>query len=526
MEFIQFVRDHARRMFAWSIATLLTLFPAVFFPHSVDLSVFLRVAHSLQSGGILYHDAVDIKPPLLYDIIRGIFAFSGDSETAYHAADTLLLFVALLVSCYLLFKITNNPTVSIMSTWIMAFSFVSVGATFVSQAEVFALLPVLLIIERQLRDQDHNSLKNGLFIGVLTAILVGLKLTLASTLVVIAICDLNERGTRREFPLTKWMGIAVGVLAASVVIWRTLMDARSLEGFRNLLQFMQGYASSPALDGAFVASMWKSVVILFFDRYSIAFALLAGTGFSLLLYGNNHERRVLRILTLTTCVFVITVILERKFFPYHFLRVVIPLAVFSAYGVDTVRRTVREVWTRKQERVLIVAVLGILVVWSPIARFITFIKPTYTKLAHPEKFDSLYQRKEVLGLYRAEEQTVCDSILRNRKVGDHTLFASINSPRMALVTNDGDWSFAAASQFALSDFAPTVWKLRYADEMRRARWLVVGTNDSNQYFNSPTTTSLRIMEEREPFRSVFIKEYRRCWATDHFMVFERSTAPN
>jgi hypothetical protein len=166
-----------------------------------------------------------------------------------------------------------------------------------------------------------------------------------------------------------------------------------------------------------------------------------------------------------------------------------------------------------------------MLVWSPVARFTSIAIPAVTWVVRATSNSAQDQPRVSPNLYRREESMINDSIRMYSMSGDHASVAAMNASRLALILGEYGTSFAAGSQFAMADYAPLVWQQRYADEMRRARWLVVGTNDSIEFFNRPPTNSMSIVSGREPFRSAFAAFAKR-WQTEHFIVYERSSVVN
>ena len=519
--FIEFVRGHGKLVARWFVAMVVTLFPVTMFPHSGDVSIFLRVADALRSGLVLYKDIVDIKPPLVYDLASFLLYVSGGDEVAIHVADALLILVSLFIAGYLLVPVFRSAERAFLSTWLMAVTYVSIGYVTVIQAEALSIVPMVILIVAQLRNDNLRHFSRGVWIGSMLAVLIGLKLSLGAVVLVLAISDVSEHRTDVAVLLKKWTGVLTGFLVVSAVIWRSLLSPGALDGFGNLLTFMGAYASEPVVDASWFREAWKSVVRLVFDHYSVAFAVFAIVGAGRMLSGDKHERRVLRLVTFLFVVLMGTMMIERKFFTYHFVRASVPLSIVATVGAVELFAWLRRMWSERRERLVVSVAIAVLLVWSPLFRIMGHAGQTVSGLTNRSRYDSLIQRRNVLGMYRAEEQSVADSILRYRASDDNVVVAAIHSPRIALLLGKASHSFAAASQFALADYAPDEWRRRYADEMHRSSWIVAGVNDSSMMFNTKTKTSLEIIEKSEPFRSVVKEQFRPRWQFEHYVVYER-----
>lgn len=520
-----FIRENRRALLLWGCVVVLTIFPAVFFPHSFDLAVFLRVVSSLQSGGVLYHDIVEIKPPLVYDVVRLFSALGGTSEVGFHLVDSLYLLLALFVSVYLLYIATKNITVALLSTWFMALTYVSNGFAVVVQSESLALLPFVLFVYVVLRDQERVGITYGFVIGAIVAVLTGLKLTLGAAVLVVAVLDISERLNAGNRYARKWLGVISGMVCVSLIVWRTLLNPLSLEGYTLVMSFTKSYAAIPAINGEWIRTAWKSVIVLLFDRYSFTLSLLAIVGFVVLFIAEDRQRKIMRVMTLLFSVMLLTIVLERKFFGYHFFRLVVPLSILSAFGAIELRNRLRTWWKQGKERVILSLVVFILIVWSPLARLVSITEPTVSAFFYRGPDGVINEQRVVANLYRDEESMICDSIRRHNPTDEHVAVVAMNSPRIAMLLGESGKSFVAGSHFALADYAPPEWQQRFADEMRRARWLVVGTGDSIELFNKPPTNSIDIISRREPFLSVF-GAFDSRWQTEHFVVYERKSVAN
>lgn len=526
-DFVSYVRHHRRLIGGWFLMMLTIVLPVALFPHSGDLCTFLRVATAMDEGKTLYRDIVDIKPPLVYDIVRLYQNLGGDSEVMIHCIDALVLLSLLFIGSYLLYRVIGDAAIASISTWIMGVVYASTGYATVIQSESLAMFPLILLIWLHMREKPQPRLLHGFSIGVVCAVLTGLKVTLGSVLLVIAIVDIIEfkdgLSPLRVF-IMKWVGIAVGFAGTSLLIWRVFMVPGAFDEYLQLMSFTRAYASIPNIDGVSIRFAWKIIATYYFDNYSIAFSLMALVGVRILYAGDARSRRLLRFLVLMFVAMLATVVMERKFFSYHFIRSIVPLAILSGYGFRRFVPWIREQWRQRNERLLLTIAVVLMIIWSPLARMMALMKPTVSFFSGREAFDTYYQNLNYVGMFRVEEQRIHDSIMAWKSPDDHVLVAALNSPRLALKCGDGGWSFIAGSQFALADYSSMEWRGRYADEMRRAQWLVVGLNDSNQYFNTPPKTSMQILNERDEFRGLLQRSFAPRWNTEHFVVFERSKA--
>ncbi|MFM8568178.1 MAG: hypothetical protein ACKOB6_01010, partial [Candidatus Kapaibacterium sp.] len=142
-DFFSFVRDNRRLLGAWFVAMMIVVVPVAFFPHSGDLTTFLRVATAMDEGKILYRDIVDIKPPLVYDVVRAYNYLGGGSEFWIHCVDALVLLGVLFIASYLLYRVIGDAVIALTSTWFMAVLYESTGYATVIQSESLAILPFI-----------------------------------------------------------------------------------------------------------------------------------------------------------------------------------------------------------------------------------------------------------------------------------------------------------------------------------------------------------------------------------------------
>lgn len=138
-----------KKMVFWAAVLFIIAFlrlPAFLTPFfNGDESIYSIVAHTINHQGVLYHDVVDHKPPLIYFTYALIYFFCGGMQIW---AVKILTILVLFLSCFLLYRITLelfNPRTAYLSALIYGiYANCGIGKDFLAaNTEIFANLFVL-----------------------------------------------------------------------------------------------------------------------------------------------------------------------------------------------------------------------------------------------------------------------------------------------------------------------------------------------------------------------------------------------
>ena len=101
---------------------------------NVDESIHAAVARLLGDGGVLYHDATDIRAPLTYWLFAGLFSIFGDNNLF---AVRLVLAIAIATTAFVLFLLARRTRGTVAGFW-AAGIFTALSTNLIPAPDAFA----------------------------------------------------------------------------------------------------------------------------------------------------------------------------------------------------------------------------------------------------------------------------------------------------------------------------------------------------------------------------------------------------
>ena len=200
---------HSVRPFVFVLAVLgaVMLVATLFYPFGYDQAVFGVGGEMVLKGAVPYRDFLDTKQPLifyLYAIAMGVF---GRHEWSIHLLD---IFYQLLAAYYF-FRILRRELsyeIALLSSSLMLILYAGSGFWMTCEAESFAILPSLLLVDVTVRTvtskrlaKDRFAFQYGLLAGVAAIVLLLLKFTLVLGGLAAMVFVLSRPGINRKI---KW----------------------------------------------------------------------------------------------------------------------------------------------------------------------------------------------------------------------------------------------------------------------------------------------------------------------------------
>ena len=301
--------------------------PTVFLPFGRDQGFFASVARAANDGGVIYRDAWDIKPPMIYWIYAIAQAVFGQTTRAAHWADL----ASVLATCALLYALMKRlfaPGVGVLAALLYgAWYFLALDYWNLAQAEgflglAFAAAALSLVIAAETDRADWAAV-GGAWLGVAFLLkTTALLYAAASPLVLLVMA--NGRSFVRTIRLVAFS--AAGFLApcalaaayfAMAGAWRPFLDVYAV--------VLPGYWTLPGSGNrAFLPAHLR-----FFGLN--AWVPVLGAAALLLARWSGNVRRTLVVLGLAA-LSMAGVWLQRKYFLYHWVAAFGPLACLAALG--------------------------------------------------------------------------------------------------------------------------------------------------------------------------------------------------
>jgi hypothetical protein len=513
--------------YRWVVPLLAVLFllPTLFFPISPDHAIFSFGGKVILDGGVLYRDFVDIKPPLIYDIFAFIRFIFGSSEVSLRVFDLLWQLLALFSIHFVLTRWLHDERVASMSMIVYALSYTSSNYTSTLQCETLAALPLVWLL--YLYGCREKYSRSWLIAGVLYAGIVHLKYTLGIVVVPLLLTDIFIRKPALRTALLRYSIFLAGFLVASTAIYLPLVLNGGWTEYLGVLDFVQRYAALQPVTGEWFGFAATSLLNYFGNKYSLLFSIAAGIGMvgvyrrkaSLL----THEREFFGLFTLEVALLLLSVIVERKFIPYHFSRLYIVLSPFVAIGLLTLWKYGTEWWKRSTgfKHLLIIAITLPCLLATPLPRFIRPIWGSVLYLTNKEKYDRLYTHdapSESVTI-RADQVQAAQYVLAHKQPGDRVLVVAVHAAPVYYFVDAATAPALPSTQFYIADWCAPAWKQHFANDLRTANWLIIQTNDQHPAITGVNLTSEQFLREHSEYQSVLTSRYREVKRFGKFVVY-------
>ncbi|MCX7737743.1 MAG: glycosyltransferase family 39 protein [Candidatus Kapabacteria bacterium] len=495
----------------------LILAPILFFPLSNDLSIFYHAAKTILSGGKLYVDFIDIKPPLGYILFIPIILFSGHSEFMLRFADFIIQLTILILLFRLIQKKTSNDIIPFVACIFYSLSYVAFNFNQTMQLESFMGLIVLLLIKIQVSDNKKTYI--WLLRGFLLALLISIKFTSIIVYLVLIIDDFfTEKNSK---PFIKQVLTLISFLIAIILIHIILLDLEIYNGFSNALKYLMIYGSQPPINFEYLKFSLKQISEFFADNLSLSLTILFLIG---IIYNLKNQGKHIYNFSILIFIFLFaSIILERKYFEYHFLRFYIPLSIVASYGLVTFFTEIKSFNTYKniQAKFISIAILIFFLLFSPLPRWIQTWIPTYYYFVSKEKYNQYYERKWTSAVLRKSSLDVASFINQRTEKNDKVLVISNINNQLNFFIEKGVKSRFALSCFYLSNFNIEHFEKLFFDELKNANWLIVQTNDGNLYAMGHLFSSYDALLQNKHFSHLLIENFQEVKDFKFFKVFSR-----
>ncbi|MCI0693113.1 glycosyltransferase family 39 protein [candidate division KSB1 bacterium] len=323
--------------------------PAYFNPIiDEDEAWYATAARVINSGGLLYRDAVDLKPPLIFHFYAFSFSIFGDDLRILHGVTVLWV----LATAFVMARITSRLTEQAEAPYLSALLYVLFTPTFVPQAlatngEILMNLPLALSVFWFLESERASSsspvgfaqteslrsvllsgifcgfaflfkYQSGILLGVLLAYLLGIKPWLP-----------HRRPEKAAFVQSLFLfGGFVSMLVMLFGLFRYLGNWEDFYfwGWQYNFIFMSDFT-------------WAYFFKRFFDltpRFVVVWLILWIFGFAAVKRALRSPREILagqHLVILWLAGSALAVCIGGKFFGHYYIQLLPPLAILAAVSL-------------------------------------------------------------------------------------------------------------------------------------------------------------------------------------------------
>lgn len=449
---------------------------------------------SMLDGGLLYVDFIDVKPPLLYLVVGIGGKVFGESALSLRLFDLLWQSATL----YLLIRLLQRNMANTVWTWcttlLYALLYTSLGHEMTFQAESFFALPLLGALHAM--DKPPSWKRNAL-IGLLAGIAFLLKYTLAIVApAAILYFLLRGEGWKQTLASTAQMAIASVVFIAAIM-WPMLADPRFIPALSDVFAYLKVYSSYQSHSLWAMADGLKTTAKMLGDNISLLVCITAAFGLIL------SPHRLVYASAFVGLLLFFTVLLEGKYFPYHFARLLIPLSIISGAGIATslprLRMLLRESpWLNRTTLGLVMATAFL---FSPLPRVAKISLQAINELFSGSSLDERIASNSAMGERYRDDVVLGQYLIQHVAPTNHVMsINALGSPMLALIPTKHMGPFMD-SHLYFGVGSRDKWKELAFGQLKRADWVIVNTKDVVASVNLHTYTSAQSLRMNKSMSS-------------------------
>ncbi len=499
------------------------LVPLLFFPISLDLSIFASAGKVIAEGGKIYVDYVDVKPPLIYYIFAGIYELFGWDTIFLRLFDYFWQLASVISLLIVMKKLLNNRAPAYISIIIYVLAYIGMNYENTTQCEGLTALPLVWLI--YLLAKKGNSPAAQITAGVLAGFITALKYSFGIIILPILIFDIVYSDNILEF-LKKAGRQAAGFLAAMLLFSLPLFDSEVREGFFNLIKYLSFYSNNPPLSIGYLGISIKVIGGYLGARYSLLLTIAFFFGLYFLLSKNkiafNKKNEFLLISLFLIFSLLASVFFEKKYYFYHHLRYYLPMVMITGIGLYEIGKLVFKGTNGFGLRTFILSMFLIFaLVFGPFVRYGYYALTPYYYFADREKYLTVFDKPSSMEDITVEQRKIASVLKKNLKKNDKLLIMSIESNPLYQMTDAGRISKYALSSMYFGKGAPAEWEAGIFNEIKSADWIVIQSRLRQFIFNGHNKTVMESLKERKEMYDYFIKNFTAVDTSTSLYVFKR-----
>lgn len=483
-----------KKRIIWLFISAVILSPMLFYPFNGDHAQFIQAARTIDQGGKIFVDFIDLKPPFLYYMYWIIRELVGESPIACRVFDFVIQLLTYLLIFIVIERKTGNSLTAGTAISLYAILYVSLGHAGGFQPAMFAGLATAALYCLSVMYEDRKSHKKEiaeiLIFGFIIGLITGIKYTygiLGVILVILYLTDSRYSVKEKLFRVTFLTIISLIVFAATMF---PLLDGEVFTGFVEISKVLSAYASRPPWSPELIQKILKTFAEVFADKYSL---LITGSSIlAILIYFierknfSEEKRRFFETTIIFTGLLFFSAVVEKKLFTYHFVRMFPVWLTLSAFGIVSFYEVVRRNYSKfaLYQKVLVVGIILLAMMFSPAVRYLYRFRAPMLYLTDKESYNVLFSDRVNHRYDHGEIQEVAGIINDMRpEFDDEKPFLMAVQTSNAIInylTPEYRHSRFGQSQFYFSVEAPEVWQEAACEEIRDADVLFFALRDQSK----------------------------------------------
>ncbi len=506
------------------------LSPLLAYPFGRDQGVFATAADVLSRGGVPYRDVWDVKPPGGFYLYWASFALFGRSELAPRALD-LVWTLATAAAVFALGKRLLSAWAGAAAALFLIVRYVA-GNTYwnTTQPDGFAALPLCLAVVAMKRTDSarHPRWAGAITPAILSGALIGmamlLKLTVAAFLIVpIAAALFDRRAPIRSRLWTAGAYVAgcamvLGVVAA--LMWR----AGALQDMIQVLVTWNAAYSRlrpPVPMSSDPLYQTERFLLGLPYQYLFPIGLLAVVGTADLALRRDSAR----LRWLPPCwalALMASVWAQGKFYTYHWLPLLPPLALLAAQGMRAISHLLRKSLAPVEARVISVAGVGLVLAILGLAYWRACALPVSTLTGRIPR-SVLLARYNNYGDFSLLADREVASFITNNTATNDTIFIWGFEPLIYFLADRRPASRFIYTVPLVTDWSPSEWRAELIGDLdhRRPRYVLVVHNDALPWMTGRLDDSFAQLGAFPELQQLIQSRYASTGGIEDFDVWRR-----
>ncbi|HOV92562.1 MAG TPA: hypothetical protein PLC04_05755 [Candidatus Kapabacteria bacterium] len=527
---------NTKKIISLIVLVLFVLFPISTFIPTSDLAIFLQGARTIADGGKLYVDFVDIKPPIAYYSMIPIYLISNMDNHIVRLIEYFIhCLTAIGLGLYLCKQV--NYKVGLFSALAYSLLVVTLNTPESFQLElIFNFLIILILIIHTNNFNKEIKKSFGLIIleGAIIGLYFSLKYTTGLILLGILLFDIFYKKKNFSYFLKYYLILIVGFIASSLLCLLPLFNKEIFNGYKDMLDFLSYYINFVGTDIPSINVFLKYSSLYFVDKFSIAF--IVATVFAIILwfkgreqFNTSNKQFILTLSVFLASALILSAIIERKGFAYHYSRSYIPISIILGFGINEMVVYFQNRLKNKRLNIAIPTILIILflVVFSPISRFFAVLRIPIVFYFNNEKYYDLFQEPQNNPILNYRDK---------KKVGDF-INSHSHQGETVLTMNAGSYDIIqfqklkVIDKFSHSGFyygahIKDKWKDDYLNQLKQADWIIVQVNDFNFSANAHFRTTYESLQSDSVALEIINSRFDKVFETETIVVFHKKQNVN
>lgn len=494
------------------LAGLLILLPTISFPLGADHGVYFLGGRVMMDGGLLYYDFIDVKPPMLFLLYGVVGNILGTTAIAMHSADVIWHLGVI----YLLIQLLRQHGVSNLATWcsVLLYSllYATLGHNPTVQAESFFALPmvgILLLVDRP------ASWSRDILIGLLTGFAFLLKYPLAivgpgAVLLFLVRGD----GWRTSCTALLRIGLTSAAFIAAI-LWPMITDPRFIPAFTEVINYLKVYSASDGYSVSGIIRALDTTGNVWANNISFLVCIALALGIM------SYRKPLVTNALFFSLLLLATVVLENKYFGYHFSRMFLPLAIVAGLGLSAMldrARRLNEEATPFSKGVLICSAL-VLLVFSPLPRIANITVSAAQWLGNPDAVTNRIKKNGNTLLDFEAMESLRPFVQHQVPPHSKVMVVGMRSSNLMLALDNYDVGPFADAHFYLGIGRRDSWHRRAIDHLSHSALVAVDTNDIRNEVNLHPYTSFQAVQRDSALYHVLTHDFDLTDRVAEYMIY-------